>query len=76
MNAKRIAGTTLLTLGVALLVIGIDVSHPPSEQWNSIPAFHFTGDIALYIVAGIALSFIGLTLEILSLQDKRATEPA
>jgi hypothetical protein len=62
MNSQRVVGFVLLVVGVALFVVGMNASNSPADRWSNFFTGHFTDTTVWYLIGGVALAAVGLTI--------------
>jgi len=66
MIPQRILGVAILIVGVSLLVIGMNSSHSMADQFSNTFTGRFTDKTTWYIVGGIAVGLVGLSMTLVS----------
>ena len=72
MSPQRILGMALLAVGIVLLVIGMNSSHSFADQMSNTFTGRFTDNTQWYIVGGIVLGVIGLSMTFIGTGGKKA----
>jgi len=72
MSPQRIFGVALLTIGVVLLVIGMNSSHSIADQVSNTVTGRFTDNTTWYIVGGIVTGIAGLSMVLFGGRAKNA----
>jgi hypothetical protein len=62
MNPQRIAGIVLLTLGIVLLIVGMNASDSVADRVSNTFTGRFTERTTLYIGGGIVSGVLGVSL--------------
>jgi hypothetical protein len=62
MNPQRIIGLLVLIGGVVLLVVGMNASHSMVDQVSNTFTGRFTDHTTWYIIGGIAVGLVGLSM--------------
>lgn len=62
MNPNRLGGVVLMVVGVVLFMVGVNASESFADQWSEFFTGHFTDKTVWYMLGGVALAVIGLTL--------------
>ncbi|MCE9589616.1 MAG: DUF3185 family protein [Planctomycetes bacterium] len=62
MNSQRLAGIVLLVVGIIVLTIGLNASHSAADRWTNFFTGHFTDSTVWYIVGGVVLGLVGLSM--------------
>jgi hypothetical protein len=70
MSPQRIFGFALLVLGIILLVVGLNSSHSMADQISNTFTGRFTDNTTWYIIGGIVLALVGLSISFLGPRGK------
>ena len=72
MSTQRIVGIVMLTVGVILLIVGMNASHSAADQITHSFTGRFTQDTAWYIFGGGAAALFGLLLVVFGFHGRNA----
>jgi hypothetical protein len=72
MSPQRLVGIALLTLGVILLVIGMNSSHSFADQLSNTFTGRFTDNTQWYIIGGIVSGIAGISMMFIGTRGKNA----
>ena len=64
MSMQRIFGIVLLSMGIALLITGMNASHSAADQISNTFAGRFTHETVWYLVGGGAAALLGLLMAV------------
>jgi len=70
MSPQRIVGFVLVIVGVILLIVGMNASHSMADRVSNTFTGRFTDRTTWYILGGIAVALLGLTMALFTGRGK------